>query len=141
MGSCQVRWKRHEMVSSMKLETALIVPNQFSSRHLWLYPNGENKETKETIMLYLMMESATSTNFLAKWEVNFLNEAGDVIQVRRYERKGEEFADGRGWGGQFLTHKEFLLQAKDTEAIKIICKVRFICTLPHCLMLNTICHF
>jgi hypothetical protein len=72
------------------------------------------------------MASATSTNFLAKWDISLLNEAGDSLRIKNdYELRGEDFADG-GWGNpEFLSHYEFLKRAQNSKKVTVVCKVGF----------------
>jgi hypothetical protein len=69
------------------------------------------------------MVSATSEDFLAKWNFNLLNQGRDSMKIVFFERKGEDLSSG--WGkSQFIPHEEFLKKAKDAEQITIVCKVR-----------------
>jgi hypothetical protein len=90
-----------------------------------LYPNGD-ENSKGYIGLYLIMLSATSKNFLAKWDFDLLNEAGNSLRTENgYERRGETLAAENGLGSRrFMSHEEFLKKAKDCERITVVCKVR-----------------
>jgi hypothetical protein len=69
------------------------------------------------------LASATSSNFLAKWDVSLLNDFGVSMTSRKFERAGEKFADNDGWGvSHSLAHDGFLKQAKDSGRITIVCK-------------------
>jgi hypothetical protein len=89
-----------------------------------LYPNGD-ENSKGFIGLYLILVSATSTNFIAKWDFNLLNETGvSLCTENGYERKGEKLAEENGLGSRrFFSHEDFLKKAKETERITILCKV------------------
>jgi hypothetical protein len=69
------------------------------------------------------MVSATSEDFLAKWNFNLLNQGRDSMKIVFFERKGEDLSSG--WGQRkFISHEQFFEKAKDAEQITIVCKVR-----------------
>uniref|UniRef100_A0A0N5BM38 Speckle-type POZ protein (inferred by orthology to a human protein) n=1 Tax=Strongyloides papillosus TaxID=174720 RepID=A0A0N5BM38_STREA len=107
--------------------TCVVGSKERSEWCLWIYPNGDSEESKDYVLVFLMLKNPDKARAKCSFSILNIKEEGENVTT---VTKSDEFVKESGWGYDKFVKKDFLLNEANgllsNDKLKILCEVEII---------------